>query len=162
MKHVSKHSCSKQKHRSSFGNKLLGNGLGAEVVAQAVGCSASYITQLLSDDDFAQEVAERRVKNLSANTARDRKIDDIEDSILQKLGNAVDMNMIYKPNELLRAFQVINAAKRRGTTVNDGGQITKNTIINLNLPARSLQQFTITSEGEVVEAGGQTLTTAII
>lgn len=137
--------------------ELLGNGLQVETVASAVGCSPAYITQLMSDEVFSGEVASLRVTNLSANTARDRSIDKIEDVIIRQLGEAVASNMIYKPADLLRTFAVLNAAKRRGTSANDGAVIQKTEIVTLILPARPAEQFTITPEGTVVDTGGQSL-----
>ena len=137
--------------------ELLGNGLAVETVASAVGCSPSYVTQLMSDDVFSGEVAALRVNNLSANTTRDRSIDKIEDEIIKRLGDAVANHMIYKPQELLRTFQVLNSAKRRGANAGDGANIQKTEIITLILPARPAEQFTITPQGTVVDVGGQSL-----
>ena len=66
--------------------------------------------------------------------------------------------MMYRPMEVLRAIQVINAAKRRGASAPE--QVTiNNTVINLNLPKHQMQRFIQNSQGQVVQAGEQTLLT---
>ena len=136
--------------------ELLGNGLSGEVVASTIGVHPSYISQLMSDETFYQEVMELRTKSLSANTVRDRSLDKIEDAIIAKLDDAVNGNLIYKPNDLLRALQVINGAKRRGVSVAEGVVI-NNTVVQLGIRQQTLIKFTKSDTGEVVQVGDQTL-----
>ena len=65
--------------------KLLGQGLTPQLVATAVGCEPSYVSQLLSEEAFALEVAQARCANLEEATDRDKKYDKLEDAFLQKL-----------------------------------------------------------------------------
>lgn len=141
--------------------ELLGNGLSADTVASAVGCSPSYITQLLSDEDFAADVTALRVTHLSANTARDKKIDGIEDKILNALSERMDSGAVYKVGDLLNAFRIVNSAKRRGVAADTTVMTNNTTIIPLYLPtkAASIYTTTITPQGEVVQVGEQNLTT---
>lgn len=139
--------------------ELLGNGLSVGVVASAVGCSDSYITQLLSDEEFAADVSRRRVIALSSAKQRDASIDAIEDKLLGKLKQAVDEGAFYKPADLLRAFIVLNGAKRRAAIAGQGDFVQHNTIINLNIPEPVARKFTINQQGEVVQVGEQTLVT---
>jgi hypothetical protein len=66
---------------------MLGNGLSPEVVSSALGISPSYISQLVSTEEFSRQVAELRFINLQANTVRDRKYDSLEDQLTDKLQN---------------------------------------------------------------------------
>lgn len=138
--------------------ELLGTGLSNEVVATAVGCTPSYVSQLMSDEAFAAVVIAKRTTSLTANSKRDRKIDQIEDDIIEKVGDAVDNGLIYKPLDLLRAFTVLNSAKRRGVPAHESLVINQ-TIVNLQLPERVVQTFTQNAQGEVVEVEGRTLVT---
>lgn len=138
--------------------ELLGCGLSNEVVATTVGCDPSYITQLMSDETFAGEVVALRAKTLTANNARDRNIDGIEDKLINKLEELVDSQQIYKPNDVLRAFSVINAAKRRGIPAHESTVI-NNTVVNLMIPTAVRQHFVINAVGEVVEIEGQSMET---
>lgn len=136
--------------------ELLGQNLPVHVVASAVGCDDSYITQLLANPDFSAEVSQLRMLALTEHTRRDRKIDGIEDKLIAKLENAVDF--MHKPRDILTAFNVLNAAKRRG--VGSETNLTVNqTIVALTIPERVAKKVTINQQGEVVQVGDQTLVT---
>lgn len=137
---------------------LLGTGLSSEVVATAVGCDPSYISQLLAEEAFAAEVSNLRAEALTANSKRDRKIDTIEDKVIEKLEEVVDNGMVFKPADLLRTFAVVNNAKRRGVPAHES-MVVNNTIVNLMIPQVLRRAFTINQQGEVIEAEGQTLVT---
>jgi transcriptional regulator with XRE-family HTH domain len=136
---------------------LLGDGLTTEVVARAVGCTSSYISQLMADEDFRTEVAEMRVRALAGHTERDKRIDSIEDRLLSKLEEVVPH--MYKPADILRATVAVNAMKRRGATSNDQQNIMHTQVVNINLPPAAARQFVINQEGVVIEADKETLVT---
>lgn len=140
--------------------ELLGNGLSNDVVATAVGVHPSYISQLMADELFSAEVISLRTQTLTSATMRDRSWDGIEDSLLNKLGEAIDNGMLYKPMDLLRAAAVVNAAKRRGSSAQES-LVVHNNIVTLNLPTVVVQAYKQNSLGEVVEvttAEGQSQT----
>lgn len=129
--------------------KLLGIGLGVEVVSQTLGCEASYISQLLADETFRAQVAELRMENLTAATERDRSIDSLESNLISKLHDSVEY--LTKPKEILQAFAVVNAAKRRGAgNMQQPAQINQ-TIVQLTMPTQIVQKFVTNAKGEVVE-----------
>jgi len=118
---------------------LLGQGLGPEIVASAVGVSVSRISQLLSDESFAAKVAELRFENLSAHSERDNKYDEIEAKLQSKFEDLIPF--MIKPHEVLKAIQVINAAKRRGSSAPE--QITnQQTVVQLVMPTQIFANFT--------------------
>jgi hypothetical protein len=139
--------------------KLLGSGISNDQVASALGVTPAVISQLLAEPEFAEQVTALRVEQLQANTARDEKIDDLEDRVLQKL--KTNIGLMLKPDQLLRAFQIINNAKRRGqvaTAVDNAGA----TLVNLTMPTSIIQQyshFDINNAGQVIKAGGKDLRT---
>lgn len=136
--------------------ELLGSGLSAEVVASAVGVTPAYVSQLLSEQNFAEEVTKRRFANLQAATKRDATYDELEDALIAKMQDLLPM--MFKPQEVLRAIAVINGAKRRGAGAPEHTQI-NNTVVNLTLPAPILQQFITNANNQVIEVGNQTLVT---
>lgn len=137
--------------------QLLGQGIGPEQVASAVGLSTSRISQLLSDPEFAAQVAELRFNNLQKHNERDNRYDELEDKLLEKMKNCIPL--MYKPQEVLRAIQVINAAKRRGVSAPD--HITQQTtVVSLQMPVQVINQYKLDSNKQVLEAGQQTLLTA--
>ena len=136
--------------------KLLGSGVQAEIVAATLGCEPSYISQLLSDDHFREEVIALRMATLTAATERDSAIDDIEDHLLEKIKESIDY--IVKPRELLSAFNIINAAKRRGVGVGQN-TVQNNVVVQLTLPTVIQNKFVTNSQGEVIEVDGKTTVT---
>lgn len=135
---------------------LLGQGLGPEVVAAAVGVSTSRISQLLSDPEFSAKVAEARYNNLAKHNSRDNAYDAMEDTLLEKLKDLLPFMM--RPMEVLKAIQVINAAKRRGSSAPE--TITnQQTVVQLLMPTQILQSFTTNINNQVIKAGSQDLVT---
>lgn len=136
--------------------ELLGQGVGPEQTAMALGISTSAISQLLSDENFQAEVAERRYKNLLQHNERDSKADKLEDALLQKMADL--MPFVTRPLEAARLYQIINSAKRRGSSAPE--QITQShQVIPLVLPIQIIQQFKVNSQNQVIQAGQQELIT---
>jgi hypothetical protein len=135
---------------------LLGQGVKPEQVAAALGVTSSYISQLVSQPEFAAQVFELRYKNLAKHNERDNAYDRIEDKLVKKLDDLIPLMM--KPVEVLRAIQVINSAKRRGSSAPE--QLTsQQTVVNLTMPIQVIQQFTRNSSNQVIKAGDQELIT---
>lgn len=136
--------------------KLLGSGISPEQVATALGVSASRISQLLSDQTFAQAVAELRFEALQKHNAIDASYDTLEEALIEKLADVLPLMM--RPMEILKAVQVINAAKRRGQSAPE--QIThQNTVVNLVIPTQIIQKFQMNSNNQITNVGSQTLET---
>lgn len=136
--------------------KLLGVGVPAELVASTLGCEPSYISQLMSEDTFREEVITLRVASMTAASERDATADSIEDLLLDKLKNSLDF--IHKPADILRTYVAINNAKRRGAGLQHG-QTVNNVVVQLTLPLAVQQKFVTNALGEVVEVDGQTMVT---
>lgn len=135
---------------------LLGSGLGPEVVANAVGVSVSRISQLLSEPEFAAAVSELRFNSLHKHNIRDNEYDSMEDKLLKQLKDVLPLMM--RPMEILKAIQVINAAKRRGQSAPES--ITnQQTVVTLIMPVNVIQKFTTNIHNQVIQAGTQELLT---
>lgn len=130
--------------------ELLGSGLSNDVVASAVGVTPAYIAQLLSQTEFADDVIELRTKSLTAANDRDRRIDKIEDTLIDKLNEAIDGGQVYKPRDLLHSFAVLNAARRRGVPATASVTLNQQ-IVQLILPKEVIRHFTATPQGEVID-----------
>lgn len=135
---------------------LLGSGVPPESVAAALGVSASRISQLLSEPEFAAQVAELRFNSLQKHNDRDNKYDSLEDQLVERMKDCLPLMM--RPMEILKAIQIINAAKRRGASTPDS--ITaQQTIISLTIPVQVIQKFQTTQNLQVTHAGDQELLT---
>lgn len=135
---------------------LLGQGLSETTVASAVGVTVARISQMLSDEQFRERVAELRYNNLAAATGRDNKYDSIEDSLLVKL--EASMGMMFRPMEILKALQIVNTAKRRGQGTPEH-MMTAATVIQLQIPTKVVNNFLMSANRQVVSAGDQELVT---
>jgi len=136
---------------------LLGQNVPAETVAASLGITPSAISQMLANEDFAARVNEQRFLNLAAHSERDNHYDELEDKLLDKLENSIPM--MHKAGEILKALQVVNSAKRRGSAA--PAHLNENTtVIPLTLPTQIIQQFTVNAaNNQVVKVGEQTLIT---
>lgn len=135
---------------------LLGQNLDPKVVASATGVSVSRISQLLSDPEFADQVAELRYKNLSAATERDDKYNKLEDQLLEKLEES--LYAFSNPAMILKGLKVVNDAQRRGATA--PAQIEKQAeTVTLTMPVTILNQFVTNVNNQVIKAGLQELVT---
>lgn len=139
---------------------LLGQGIGPEIVAAAVGVSVSRISQLVSDPEFAAAIADLRFKNLSKHNERDNRYDALEDTLLEKLEALTPM--MFKPGEVVNALTRINAAKRRGSSTPESILGTKE-VVALTMPISVIQQFnqnfSVNVHNQVIKAGEQDLVT---
>lgn len=135
---------------------LLGNGIPAEQVAAACGVTPSAISQLLSEEGFASEVATARYQNLSKHNERDSKYDSIEDKLVDKLEDLLPLMM--RPMEVLKSIQVINAAKRRGSSTPDS-IVNQQTVVQIVMPNVVVNKFVANAQNQVIRAGDQDLLT---
>lgn len=135
---------------------LLGTGLSQEVVATAVGCDPSYISQLLEDENFKNKVIELRLVSLTSATTRDSKYDKLEDELLDKLNESIQF--LIKPRDVLSALAILNKAERRGAKPQEQ-TVVNNTIVNLTLPKKVVNKFITNSSQQVVAVNDKSLIT---
>lgn len=136
--------------------RMLSKGMRPTDVAAVMGCEASYITELMNEEEFAVKVLSARMAAAEAHVEHDGNIDSLEEKILKKL----DASLTYcmKPETLIRAFQVINGAKRR-SDVGEGIANAAPTVINITLPNVIINQIRLNAEGRVVQVGERELVT---
>ena len=138
---------------------FLGLGIDNTRVAQALGCDPSYISQLLADPIFAEEVSMKRLSVLREATDRDDRLNKLEDALIGKTEQLVKSPLHFtRPMETVRALSIINSLKRRGagesfnTTIN-------NTIVALQLPDVIKSKFVVDVNNQVVEVSETPLIT---
>lgn len=135
---------------------LLGSGIAPVKVADALGVDPSRISQLLSEDSFKTKLADVRYQNLSKHNTADEELDNIESKLRAKIADTIDT--VYKPMELTRMLQVVNAAKRRGASTPES-IVEQAQIINLTIPVKIINKLTTNANNQVVRAGAQDLIT---
>lgn len=136
--------------------KLLGSGLKPETVASALGVSLSRISQLLSAEEFALKVAQLRYESLQKHNETDEDYDTLEKTLINRLKDVLPL--MTRPMEILKAIQVVNAAKRRG--VSSPEQIeSPSKLVELTIPIQIINKFMVDSDNRVIEVEGQKLVT---
>lgn len=136
---------------------LLGSGQSQAIVASCLGISESRISQLMAEEDFRSAVLTQRVAKLREQTARDIKVDTLEDKVITKLDKTIAL--CHKPGELARIYQILNQAKRRGAPESAPTSVT-NVITNLVVPAGFMQHFRKNAQSQIIEVDGKPLITA--
>lgn len=137
---------------------LLGSGLPEGTVASAVGCTPAYISQLLSEPEFRSQVLEKRVVALQAQSKRDGRYDALEDRLLERLEEILPF--MSRSAEVTRAMQVVNAAKRRGSSIDQPAQLENTRQVILNMPVSVINQFALSASREVIEVNGKPMVSA--
>lgn len=139
--------------------ELLGIGLQQAVVASAVGCSESYVSQLMSEDAFRAEVTNLRLINLTEAADRDGTYNSLEDRLLEKLENLLPV--LVNPMQVLAAIRTINGAHRRAAPAELAANAQQN-IVQLQLPENVAfaARFIVNGTNQVIEVAGAPMATA--
>lgn len=134
--------------------QLLGSGLSTSVVASSVGCEPSYVSQLLENDDFHNEVLALRAGKAEALVARDGNWDTIEDLALKRAADVLPF--VTRPQELIRIAAMANSAKRRATDFSAGSESASSTV-TLVFPESAAIHFQMNMNAQVVDVDGRSL-----
>lgn len=136
--------------------EMLGAGVTPVQVALACGVSESYISQLLADEHVEAQVKALRVEKAAAYVEHDAQLDSDEEVVRRKVRRNIDDGFL-KPMELLKHFQVLNAARRKSEGAGTA-QVPTSTIVQLHLPTAAAVQFKMTVDKQVVEIDGRAMT----
>jgi len=134
--------------------EMLGQGLPTGVVASALGCDPSYISQLMEDQEFKDKVLIARATKAEGNVARDTKWDEIEDAALNKAKDLIPL--VSRPGDLIRIAAMANSAKRRSTELANGSETAAPTVV-LNLPQAAVVHFQMNSSAQVIAIDGRSM-----
>lgn len=137
--------------------ELLGRGIPAINVANAVGCDESYVSQLMSEEAFAAEVRNLKATNFEKHTQVDDDIDAAEAAALAKVKQMIPF--ISRPGEAAACFRILNAARRR---VADGAAVAQqqpSTIVNITIPQVARVAMVADHNRQVIEVDGRPLVT---
>ncbi|MNZ77500.1 hypothetical protein D3C78_960440 [compost metagenome] len=127
---------------------MLGSGAPAHIVAAALGVTEGRISQMMAEEEFAQQVQDLRFHNLQKHTLIDEKYQDMEGKLLDKLEKVLPL--MTKPRDVLAAVQVVNNAKRRGAQVSQEAH-THSQVVHLTLPVHITHKFISNVNNQVIE-----------
>lgn len=137
---------------------LLGDGHSQEVVASTLGVTSSRVSQLMAQDWFKEEVVKRRYSKQQEANLVDAKINRIEDKILDKLEKSLPL--ISRSTDLIKAFSVLNGAKRRGSQSDPNQTLINQTVVNLTMPVALVNKYKTDSNSQVIEVNDTPFLTA--
>jgi predicted transcriptional regulator len=128
--------------------ELLSQGATSAQTASALGISESRVSQLLSDERFAEQLSSNRFQALAKHNERDSHYDRIEDKLLKQLEQVSPMLM--QPEKIARVLQIVNQAKRRGASSVDHIH-QQQTVIQLHLPTKIVNRFQVNGQNQVTQ-----------
>lgn len=128
---------------------MLGSGIPQNQVALALGVTESAVSQWMSIEEFAAQVADKKFQTLNRNTQIDDKYLELEEKLQQKLEKVLPL--LAKPRDVVMALTAINNTKRRGAQVIDSGAGKSSQVVNLTLPISIVQQYISNSNNQIVE-----------
>lgn len=145
--------------------QLLIQGYPPGQVANAVACSPSFVSQLLSNEEFAMRVANERLsltmEKQQQYTDIDNNYDNIEDQLLKKLGTLLPY--INKPSEILATLRQVNSAQRKSSRPLAAGHDQQSNVVSLTLPAHMLKSMQVAikldDSAQIVEVAGKSMAT---
>lgn len=133
---------------------LLGKGLSPALVASATSCDPSYISQLMSNDAFVEQVQILRAARLQAESETSDQVSRLHKTALDQLETVLPT--VMDPMKLTRIFSELDKAKQKSSTVTPPTQITNN-IVNLALPEHVARRFVLNAQREVIAVEGTEL-----
>lgn len=139
---------------------LLCQGLDASVVASTLSLSQSFISQLLSRDEFRAEVAKVRLLAKQKFISRDTLLEEAELMALEKLKKTLPL--VVKPSEVARIYQILNSSKRAlsttAATPSDSPTLQQ---VTINLPKNASVSFRLSHDtAQVIEVEGRSMAPA--
>lgn len=133
--------------------KYLCAGVSQETTAKAVGCDPAYVSQLMSDPEFAREVVETQTMRGIRQVELDTSKDTIEDLLLRRLHHAVVHDHIRDPMKIARVLQTVGSLPRRSSEIPQAPA--RLPTAPIALPQVLIQQYNITvdNSNRVVQIG---------
>lgn len=131
--------------------KLLISGVKPSEISSAFGVDPSYISQLMSDEKFAEEVLEGRAANAVTRGTLNEEYDSIEKKLLEQLKNTVQLPL--KTFELARLLQVVGSRKREPVLPKDNPETKR--VVHLHIAPKMLEKFVLDANRNVVGIGNR-------
>lgn len=137
--------------------EMLSQGLQPTQVAATLGLSDGYVSQLLSDEDFAAELELKKVAVAQEDIEFDNKIDSVEATFLDRIEQKAPLANLQQS---LQAFAVLNKAKRRKDSFVQRSQIPAGAVVNIQINVDKLPSYIMNGNAEIVEVEGKTMVSA--
>ena len=133
--------------------EMLSAGIRPTNVAEAVGVTESYISQIA--EECKDQILAARATRTSQHIQHDLTLDTVEDRALGRLSQV--LNTVTDPMKLAGVFKVLNGAKRRHESL--GNQQSTATVVELELPQIAKVAIRMNTQKQVIEVGGRSMIT---
>lgn len=148
--------------------KLLINGLGPSEVAQIVGCSPGYVSQLCKDTDFLSAIEAGKIESSTKNTEEehlDTRYQSLEHKLLSAANNTIGEASF---SEIINAIEKINKrkdqvhARKNPIQPSASDKFLTVNVVSLQLPAHAIANnnppvITLNDKQEIIAIGEQAL-----
>lgn len=136
---------------------MLSLGLEPAVVARTVGISVEQIQQLMENDEFSSAVVSAKIEHAVSASNRDRKLEQLEDTAIERLSRSLEMTPLMKPMEAAKILSIVNQTKRRGAETNGNTPQSGAAIVGILLPEVARVNFTLNQNSQVVDVDGRSM-----
>lgn len=133
---------------------LLSQGISPVQVAETVGVSESYISQLMGDESFQASVQEHKARMAAEDLAHDKRVETIEAKFLDNIEKKAPLANLQQS---LQAFKILNTAKKRRDGVIQAGGPKAGVVVQILLPNSIVPQYVTNRNNEIVEVEGKTM-----
>jgi hypothetical protein len=133
---------------------LLAADVSASSAALACGCTDSYVSQLLQDEDFSRRLVILRSVKLERALAHDEKLEAVESKALAQV--AAKLPFTRGPLEAARIYQILNNAKKHATP-GTGADATGAQQVTIVLPRAAAVQIQLNSSNQVIDVNGRSM-----
>lgn len=136
---------------------FLAAGVAPSIAASATGCDPSYVSQLLENEQFKEELYKRSAKELEKDIQHDSSIEAVEAKALAAIEQKLPF--IRTAAEAAKIFSILNSAKKRAIApanpVDAGGLST----VTFVLPRAALRsiELKMNTQQQVIEVEGRTM-----
>lgn len=134
---------------------MIVQNVGTDYIAAAVGCDASYISQLREDPEVLALMQEK-ASELSLEDANfDKKLNDTQAEALRIISDRLPFANL---NVALNVFRTLNGAKKRTAEAATDGS--NHLHVHLTLPAAIAMKYLKDDSNQIIEVEGRTMVTA--
>lgn len=131
----------------------LGQGIQQSLVADAVGVTEGYVSQLLREPGVREEVAAKKAGTLEKDLAKDTLIEDVEMKALEQVKAKLTF---AKLGEAANVFKIMNAARKKTVELpeNDSAGIQ---LVTITMPKAGMVAIQLNTQNQVIEVAGRSM-----
>jgi len=131
---------------------MLGQGVAQHLVAEAVGVTPSYISQLVKEPGVISEIGAIRAEFVQEDLQHDRLINKLEMEALKRIEKTLPY---VKAEAAAKIFSTLNSSKRHAILSENDNHVT--TAVTIVIPTAAEHFIKKNNENQVIEIDGKTI-----